>query len=65
MRNKIFEEDKLLTKAVETPSENKPRFNWAEALDDNRFEVPKVRITDGWVTVISTSPRWQMSLVRQ
>ena len=47
MRNKIFEEDKLLTKAVETPSENKPRFNWAEALDDNRFEVPKVRITDG------------------
>ena len=46
MRNKIFEEDKLLTKAVETPSENKPRFNWAEALDDNRFEVPKVRITD-------------------
>ena len=47
MRNKIFEEDKLLTKAVETPSENKPRFNWAEALDDNRFEIPKVRITDG------------------
>ena len=47
MRNKIFEEDKMLTKAVETPSENKPRFNWAEALDDNRFEVPKVRITDG------------------
>ena len=32
---------------METPSENKPRFNWAEALDDNRFEVPKVRITDG------------------
>ena len=47
MRNKIFEEDIMLTKAVETPSENKPRFNWAEALDDNRFEVPKVRITDG------------------
>ena len=47
MRNKIFEEDKLLTKAVETPSENKPRFNWAEALDDNRFEIPKVRIADG------------------
>jgi ribonucleoside-diphosphate reductase alpha chain len=47
MRNKIFEEDRMLTKAVETPSENKPRFNWAEALDDNRFEVPKVRITDG------------------
>ena len=31
--NKIFEEDKLLTKAVETPRENKPRFN-QPALDD-------------------------------
>ena len=47
MRNKIFEEDRMLTKVVETPSEKKPRFNWAEALDTNRFEVPKVRITDG------------------
>ena len=47
MRNKIFEEDKMLTKAVETPSEKKPRFNWAEALGSNRFEVPKVRIADG------------------
>ena len=46
MRNKIFEEDKMLTKAVETPSEKKPRFNWAEALGSNRFEVPKVRIAD-------------------
>jgi ribonucleoside-diphosphate reductase alpha chain len=47
MRNKIFEEDKLLAKAAGTPSENKPRFDWAEALGDNRFEIPKVRITDG------------------
>ena len=47
MRNTIFDEDKLLTKVAETPSENKPRFDWAEALDDNRFEIPKVRITDG------------------
>ena len=47
MRNTIFDEDKLLTKVAETPSENKPRFVWAEALDDNRFEIPKVRITDG------------------
>jgi len=47
MRNKIFEEDKMLTKAVETPSENKPRFNWADALGGNRFEVPKLRIADG------------------
>ena len=47
MRNTIFEEDKLLVKAAETPSENKPRFDWADALDDNRFEIPKVRITDG------------------
>ena len=47
MRNKIFEEDKMLTKAVETPRENKPRFNWADALGGNRFEVPKLRIADG------------------
>jgi len=47
MRNTIFEEDRLLAKAVGTPSENKPRFDWAEALGDNRFEIPKVRITDG------------------
>ena len=47
MRNKIFEEDRLLAKAAGTPSENKPRFDWAEALGDNRFEIPKVRITDG------------------
>ena len=47
MRNKIFEEDKMLTKAVETPSENKPRFNWADALGSNRFEIPKLRIADG------------------
>ena len=47
MRNTIFDEDKLLTKVAETPSENKPRFDWAEALDDNRFEIPKVRIADG------------------
>jgi ribonucleoside-diphosphate reductase alpha chain len=47
MRNKIFEEDRLLAKAAGTPSEDKPRFDWAEALGDNRFEIPKVRITDG------------------
>ena len=47
MRNTIFEEDRLLAKVAGTPSENKPRFDWAEALDDNRFEIPKVRITDG------------------
>ncbi len=47
MRNTIFEEDRLLAKAAGTPSENKPRFDWAEALGDNRFEIPKVRITDG------------------
>ncbi len=47
MRNTIFEEDKLLAKAAGTPSENKPRFDWADALGDNRFEIPKVRITDG------------------
>ena len=64
MRNKIFEEDKMLTKAVETPSENKPRFNWADALGGNRFEVPKLRIADGRVIVISTLPRWPMSLGR-
>jgi ribonucleoside-diphosphate reductase alpha chain len=46
MRNTIFEEDRLLAKAAGTPSENKPRFDWAEALGDNRFEIPKVRITD-------------------
>ncbi|HAD21586.1 MAG TPA: ribonucleoside-diphosphate reductase subunit alpha [Opitutae bacterium] len=37
----------MLTKAVETPRENKPRFNWADALGGNRFEVPKLRIADG------------------
>ncbi len=47
MRNTIFEEDKLLAKVAETPRENKPRFDWANALEDNRFEIPKVRITDG------------------
>ena len=47
MRNTIFEEDRLLVKAAGTPSENKPRFDWANALGDNRFEIPKVRITDG------------------
>jgi ribonucleoside-diphosphate reductase alpha chain len=47
MRNTIFEEDRLLAKAAGTPSENKPRFDWADALGDNRFEIPKVRITDG------------------
>ncbi len=47
MRNTIFEEDKLLAKAAGTPSENKPRFDWADALGDNRIEIPKVRITDG------------------
>jgi len=47
MRNTIFEEDKLLVQAAETPRENKPRFDWANALDDNPFEIPKVRITDG------------------
>ena len=47
MRNTIFDEDKLLVKAAGTPSESKPRFDWAQGLGDNRFEVPKVRITDG------------------
>ena len=47
MRNTIFDEDKLLTKVAETPSEKKPRFDWAQALEHNRFEIPKVRITDG------------------
>ena len=47
MRNTIFEEDRLLAKVAETPRENKPRFDWADALQDNRFEIPKVRITDG------------------
>ena len=65
MRNTIFEEDRLLTKAAETPRENKPRFDWAEDLGENRFEIPKVRITDGaGVTVISTSLRWLRSLGR-
>ena len=32
---------------AETPRENKPRFDWAEDLGENRFEIPKVRITDG------------------
>ena len=63
MRNTIFEEDRLLTKAAETPRENKPRFDWAEDLGENRFEIPKVRITDG-VIVISTSPRWPRSSER-
>ena len=44
MRNTIFEEDRLIAKVAGTPSENKPRFDWAEALGDNRFEIPKVRI---------------------
>ena len=47
MRNTIFEEDRLIAKVAGTPSENKPRFDWAEALGENRFEIPKVRITDG------------------
>ena len=47
MRNTIFDEDKLLVKAAGRPSESKPRFDWAKGLGDNRFEVPKVRITDG------------------
>ena len=64
MRNTIFEEDRLLAKAAGTPSESKPRFDWADALGDNRFEIPKVRITDGRVIVISTSPRWPKSLER-
>ena len=64
MRNTIFDEDKLLTKAAETPDHKKPRFDWAVALEDNRFEIPKVRISDGMVTVISTSPRWLKLLGR-
>ena len=56
MRNKIFEEDKMLTKAVETPSENKPRFNWADALGSNRFEIPKLRIADGAAIVTCILP---------
>ena len=47
MRNTIFEEDRLLAKAAGTPTEKKPRFDWARALEENRFEIPKVRITDG------------------
>lgn len=47
MRNSIFEEDKLLAKAAETPTDKKPRFDWADVLEENRFEVPKVRIMDG------------------
>jgi len=58
MRNTIFEEDRLLTKAAETPRENKPRFDWAEDLGENRFEIPKVGLRMARVTVISTSPRW-------
>ena len=41
MRNTIFEEDRLLAKAAGTPSESKPRFDWADALGDNRFETLK------------------------
>jgi hypothetical protein len=37
MRNTIFEEDRLLTKAAETPRENKPRFDWAEDLGGKSF----------------------------
>ena len=37
MRNTIFEEDRLLAKAAGTPSENKPRFDWAEALSRQSF----------------------------
>ena len=47
MRNITFEEDQMLEKVAETPREQKPCFDWAGALDDNRFEVPKVRIDDG------------------
>jgi len=47
MRNLTFEEDRVLEKISETPREQKPSFDWAGALGDNRFEVPKVRIDDG------------------
>ena len=47
MRDITFEEDRLLEKVAETPREQKPSFDWAGALGDNRFEVPKVRIDDG------------------
>jgi ribonucleoside-diphosphate reductase alpha chain len=47
MRNLTFEEDRVLEKISEIPREQKPSFDWAGALGDNRFEVPKVRIDDG------------------
>ncbi|SVA40054.1 uncharacterized protein METZ01_LOCUS92908, partial [marine metagenome] len=47
MRNITFDEDQVLEKIAETPREQKPCFDWAGALGDNRFEVPKVRIDDG------------------
>ena len=47
MRNKIFEEDKMLTKAVETPSEKKPGLTGQKLWGATVFEVPKVRIADG------------------
>ena len=62
MRNKIFEEDKMLTKAVETPSEKKPRFNWARSFGSQPFQFQKYALRMARVTVISISPRWLMSL---
>ena len=47
MRNTIFEEDRLLAKAAGTPSENKPRFDWAEAnfkMTLTKRRVPKIDV---------------------
>ena len=61
MRNKIFEEDKMLTKAVETPSERNPGLTgqklWGATV--SKFQKYALRMR---VTVISISPRWLMSL---
>ena len=64
MRNTIFEEDRLLAKAAGTPSESKPRFDWADALGDNASKYPKYALLMARVIVISTSPRWPKSLGR-
>ena len=48
MRNTIFEEDRLIhNQWRKRSSENKLGLTGREDLGDNRFEIPKVRITDG------------------
>ncbi len=47
IRHFSFDEDLALKRYVATPAEQKPRFNWREALDDASIDQPAVKIESG------------------